>query len=377
MNDKTTLQELVELLVLRHQMVPADAEAFVKAVLGLIEEALERDKYVKIKGLGTFKLIEIEERASVDVNTGERIRIQGHSRISFLPDPALRDLINKPFSHFETVVLNENTHFDDLEENLADEKDEEEDERGEELDVASMDAIPEEADEPEKTPQGREASGQSNDCKNETVSVSIQPDILETESVQTDLTSKKMSRLPWCMIASVLLVGVLLGGGVIWGFLSGRRYIPEAFLVSMMEEKKMFPAKDKQTVDSLSSLKSISEKIEKQADSIQTITRRDTLRECVKQQAPSQKSLTVKETPKTSLKDKPESLSDTVEYTISGTKFIYTLEEGESLVKVALKFYGNKKLWPYLVKHNNDVIKDPNNVSAGLIIRIPILVPKK
>lgn len=377
MNDKTTLQELVELLVQRHQITPADAEAFVKAVLNLIEEALERDKYVKIKGLGTFKLIVVEERASVDVNTGERIRIQSHSRISFLPDPALRDLVNKPFSHFETVVLNENTHFDDLEETSAGEKEEEEDERGEGFEVAGIDAISKEVNESEKIPDREDISRQDNDCKEETVSAQETAAPLETESAQVDLSSNKVSRLPWCMIASVLLAGVILGGGVIWGFLSGRGYIPESFLVSMMEEKKTFSKKNDQIADSLAFLKPMSEKIEKQTDSIPAVVFQDTLGESVKKQVSSPKSSPVKEASKTSSKEKTESLSDTVEYTISGTKFVYTLEEGETLVKVALKFYGNKKMWPYLVKHNNDVIKDPNNVSAGLIIRIPTLIPKK
>ena len=77
MNEKITLQELVELFAQKCQLNEADAELFVKEFLSLIEEALTRDKYVKVKGLGTFKLINIEARKSVDVNTGEAIEIKG------------------------------------------------------------------------------------------------------------------------------------------------------------------------------------------------------------------------------------------------------------------------------------------------------------
>lgn len=79
----------------------------------MIEQALESENTVKIKGLGTFKLIDVDSRESVNVNTGERFQIKGHTKVSFSPDANLRDTINKPFAHFETVVLNENTVLED------------------------------------------------------------------------------------------------------------------------------------------------------------------------------------------------------------------------------------------------------------------------
>ena len=72
-----------------------------------------------------------------------------------------------------------------------------------------------------------------------------------------------------------------------------------------------------------------------------------------------------------------ETLADTVEYDITGTKTNYTLQEGESLVKLAVKFYGTKKLWPYIVKHNKNIIKDADRVPIGTTLRIPELTPKK
>ena len=113
MNERLTIQDLTDLLAAKHSMTKKDAEAFVKEFFLLIEQALESEKTVKIKGLGTFKLIDVDSRESVNVNTGERFQIKGHTKVSFSPDTNLRDTINKPFAHFETVVLNENTILED------------------------------------------------------------------------------------------------------------------------------------------------------------------------------------------------------------------------------------------------------------------------
>ena len=129
MNEKLNIQNLIELLAEKHGMNKKDAESFVKEFFQLVEESLETDKYVKIKGLGTFKLINVENRESVNINTGERFEIQGHTKVSFTPEPTLKDLINKPFSHFETVVLNDETVLEDtLVESNSEEEDEKENE---------------------------------------------------------------------------------------------------------------------------------------------------------------------------------------------------------------------------------------------------------
>jgi len=128
MDEKLNLQNLIALLAESHGMSKRNAESFVKEFFLLIEEALEKDKYVKIKGLGAFKLIEVDSRESVNVNTGERFEIQGHTKISFTPDATLRDVINKPFSHFDTVVLNDDITLENtpLENGFADDLDDNE-----------------------------------------------------------------------------------------------------------------------------------------------------------------------------------------------------------------------------------------------------------
>ena len=109
MEKKYTLQDLSALLAERESLSPEQAEDFVRTFFELTEEGLLKDSFVKVTGFGTFKLVEVSERESVNINTGERFQISGHNKISFTPDGALRELVNRPFAHFTTVTLNDNT----------------------------------------------------------------------------------------------------------------------------------------------------------------------------------------------------------------------------------------------------------------------------
>lgn len=119
---RQTIQEIAEVLVVRNGLDKTEANRFVAEMFALIQERLEIDKIVKVKGLGTFKVVGVEARESVSVRTGQRVVIDGHSKISFIPDAIMKDLVNKPFSQFETVVLNDGVDFEDLkaeEQNVA------------------------------------------------------------------------------------------------------------------------------------------------------------------------------------------------------------------------------------------------------------------
>lgn len=107
MNEKLNTQDIIDLLASKDKVSRKDATVFIRELFQLIEDGLETDQIVKIKGLGTFKLIRVESRESINVNTGERFIIEGHNKISFTPDAALKEQINKPFAHFETVILND------------------------------------------------------------------------------------------------------------------------------------------------------------------------------------------------------------------------------------------------------------------------------
>ena len=112
---KVSLQDLASVLVERWHLGKKEASLFVNEMFFVIQKSLDEDKIVKVKGLGTFKIIDVDDRESVDVNTGDRVLIEGHGKITFTPDALMKELVNKPFSQFETVVLNEGVDFNEAE----------------------------------------------------------------------------------------------------------------------------------------------------------------------------------------------------------------------------------------------------------------------
>lgn len=115
MEKKILLQELFDAIAAHEHITKKKAEALVRAFFEVAEEGLSADNFVKIKGFGTFKIVAVSERESVNINTGERFQIDGHSKISFTPDNYLKELVNRPFSHFQTTVINEDTDLEELE----------------------------------------------------------------------------------------------------------------------------------------------------------------------------------------------------------------------------------------------------------------------
>lgn len=113
--DKYTIPQLAEILIRKNGLSEEEAQSFVSAIFDLIKEGLEADKIVKVKGFGTFKIIDVDPRESVNVNTGERVLINGHQKITFTPDSVMKEMVNRPFSQFETVILNDGVDFNDVE----------------------------------------------------------------------------------------------------------------------------------------------------------------------------------------------------------------------------------------------------------------------
>ena len=109
----TNIKDLARFLVEKHGIKLADAELFISLMTEIINEGVHRERQVKIKGLGTFKLTSVSSRESIDVNTGERIVIEGRDKLSFAPDNAMKVLVNQPFSQFETVVVNDGVELED------------------------------------------------------------------------------------------------------------------------------------------------------------------------------------------------------------------------------------------------------------------------
>lgn len=113
---RLTIQEIAKVLVTKNGLEQSEANRFATELFAIIQERLEKNDQVKVKGLGTWKVITVDARESVSVRTGGRVMIEEHSKITFTPDATMKELVNKPFSQFETVVLNDNVEFDDMKE---------------------------------------------------------------------------------------------------------------------------------------------------------------------------------------------------------------------------------------------------------------------
>lgn len=396
MNEKLNIQDLVDMLAEKHGMSKKNADSFVKEFFQLIEEALEKDKYVKVKGLGTFKLIDVESRESVNVNTGERFEIQGHTKVSFAPEPTLKDIINKPFAHFETVVLNDNTVLEDTPvDSENDDDDEQETKASEQQETETNEQSVENIEAVVKAPAEiitevpdipSAASEEKAEAIEEMPVIPVQKEEIEEiieekvgEEVPAAATTDSSTMKYF--IGIVVFVVVLCVGAVAY------LYSPDWFeqFTSKPPTEEIVDAKADKPADKTIITDSIVTK-----DTVQ-VARVDTVREALANSSKSDKAS--KETPENTVREQAVSASiaskeqkktvatpfkpDSVGYTIVGTETTYTIQEGETLTRVALRFYGTKALWPYIVKHNPGIIKNPDNVPYGTTIKIPKLVKKQ
>lgn len=151
---KNSLTVLAQKLAEKTGISQQDAELFIRKMFDVVNEGLQADKQVKMKWLGTFKVTSVKDRESVDVNTGERIVIEGRDKISFTPDTILKEIINKPFAQFETVVVNDGVEFDEI-----DRKFEAEEQPAENQQMDEAEEIPEPLDGSETSEENSEATG--------------------------------------------------------------------------------------------------------------------------------------------------------------------------------------------------------------------------
>ncbi len=368
MNDKITLQDIINLLVQRQNIARKDAEAFVKAMFDLIEEVLESERYVKVKGLGVFKLTEVESRKSVNVNTGERFEIQGHSKISFTPDSVVRDLINKPFSHFETVTLNEGLIFDDTFEGIeADSNKLDEEVENSETFIAfeEMKNLSGKVEDEKKELELNRIISSSTEARVE-VPQEIADEKLEYgKKLKTEETGENGIKLNkadtkvrkgWYVILILLCICVLVGYK----------------LYNVNEVEPVSKILDARAIDPEPSLQPIPSKLLKRDTLVF-----DTIRSMKGDNVSIGKEFVGN---KDSVRRKAalpmETLSTQVEYNIVGVLQNHTISGGETLRKISLRYYGSKELFTYIVQYNSDIIKNPDNVPIGTVIKIPKLKQK-
>lgn len=428
MNERLTIQDLTDLLAAKHGMTKKDAEAFVKEFFLLIEEALENETYVKIKGLGTFKLVEVDNRESVKVSTGERFQIKGHTKVSFTPDTNLKDTINKPFAHFETVVLKEGTVLDNtpvdegeeedtgeedlmqiavnegntvqeeaisdvpvIEEPIIEESEVQEpvveietlqetiepEEEQSSPDIITEDTAEEQSEvlatekQPEIVNEKAEYSAEQIIAR-ELQEANLRPEMLEvrprkikSEKDTTVVPRNEKSPVPY-LITIIIIVLLLCGSAILF------IYYPDLFSSAPDKDALEMPVATQPTPVQPEAL--IPDSIERK-DTVKETTP-EVLVEPVKTQTVVTKEAVKDESKTNRSQVAAPAYLDSATYTITGTKATHTVKEGETLTRVALHYYGTKAMWPYIVKHNPKVIKNPNNVPYGTTIKIPELTKK-
>lgn len=425
MDGKLTVTELAQILAKESQIGQSAAEMFVKAVFDVVTEAVLSDKIVKVKGLGTFKLIGVSDRESVNVNTGERILIAGHSKLSFTPDTALKNAVNRPFADFETVILNEKTPIEEMERISGEGQDELVAPEGSDAGVMSetdvvvdnveaAEVSPDEvgAEEPEinsdevvaagagvnETESDEAESGEgvppvddivqqpANDSdSDESPSVSDEPEsVSDSDSAESDVrvmqntvmsetTGKgRLHGWIWACVTLCIAVGMYFLG--YYRVLDG--------ITIRIERQETLPKHDESVQPAVSTVPVKKKTVRSQKavvgeskDSV-ALAGRDSAAV-----APSSAEPAKHTKPEKPAEPSPEVLARNYRQVEGGDYWIvgdmgvvHKMQVGETLYKVAGKELGSQRLMPYLVVFND--FKDPNLIRIGDPIRIPKLVRK-
>ena len=410
MDKKINLTQLADLLSRAGGMSKSASEQFVKNFFDIISQNVLSDGLVKVKGLGTFKLLQMEDRESVNVNTGERFTIEGHQKISFTPDSDLKESINKPFAAFETVEITSEQADTLASMNTVSQQEEESDESTDEIVKEDIPVpVQETKTVVEDMPQ-EPVNTNGNDGKAE-------PKVKE-------VTQKKGVRfliklLIW-ILAILLIVPLLLYlfwpliGNSVLEFVERdiktrnkteyvadsirsvskpvRETAPEQIQVTPQPSK---PAEQPQSQEKPSQTAPAQQPAQPEP-AVTVPAQQQTPVQTAPAQQPSKPAETTPAKPAASsvtmgqgttgypavklnsadaAKDLKEfTEADTVNFIMDGDLTVHTLKSDETITKLALKYYGTKKLWPYIVKYNN--IKDASKLHEGAKIRIPVLKAK-
>ena len=393
MENKITIIDLAEGLAKRKHIQRKDAELFIRTVFETIQERLLEGDPVKVKGLGTFKLITVNSRESVNVQTGERIVIDSHAKVSFTPEKALSDRVNRPFADFETVALNDATKTEDMERIDLPEPEATEEPTTEAVQAPLADIVepaaevaqagpeeivlpepevaqaepeaiveptpeeveptPEVVEEPvvepvveettpepvvEEEPKVEPIAEEEEEPKAEPIVEEVQSapaafmDKQDKEPAGADAVEKKSRNLTrWLLFLMLLLVAAL----ILFLLFGPKGYDGEA-----VEREDTTQVEQKDTIEA------------------------------------------VPVTPAKPTKSAEELAADypqvpNGEYWIVGTKTTHVLEKGEDLSKLALEHYGDKKLINYIIHYNGYSMQKASNLFVGTEVKLPELVKKE
>lgn len=413
MDAKLNHSDLISLLAKGNNISVAKAELFTKNFFDLIIEGLEQDGIVKINGLGTFRITDVASRGSVNVNTGEKIEIKGHKKLTFTPADALKECVNQPFAMFEPVEVDD-TYQPDVETADA-EVDETTDDNADNLADAQVvqpmntieeNELPQVVEEPVESveeivvEEKKEEETVSAETENMTEQVAetktpatVQekpaepvmvrvPNKKSTPAQQQAPTGKK-KRL-WRLVIS-LIMGFIAGFVII--NMMGREEResvggePQNSIAASSEIAAVVP-ETTYTPEVVPAAQESTDELTTNPDEGDTVTVEQTVDAAAVGAEPVTESLAqempyefimVEKLAATKLKD--ITLADTTLYFADGDLTQHTVAPDETLTRIARQYYGDKKLWPYIVKYNN--MANPNGLANGMKIAIPRLLPKK
>lgn len=403
---KLTLQEIAKILTQKNGLTQREANQFAAEMFSIILERLQEGDSVKVKGLGTFKIINVESRESVSVRTGERVVIDGHAKVSFTPDTVMKELVNKPFSQFETVILNDGVEFDDI----KDEADEEEETKPAEITEPVETAEPIEIAEPvesveddepaeliqlvgseEPQPEHEEVIPQ--EIIKEEVHEEVREDILpevetmpekevvvEEEIVTEEETTPQEDAFPeeepliecedeeseshwgrW--LVGILAVLVLITAAAYGGYKYGQQHQSVAIADTVFVRDTVYMAEQQDITDA--------------EDIVEVVPEEPAEAEVVKEEAKPAPKVEAKAEPKKETVDPYAAKDERVRlgaYRIVGTAQEVTIQQGQTFYSICRAYLG-PDMECYVEVYNN-LPRNPQ-IKAGQVLKIPKLELKK
>lgn len=338
--DRKNFTDLIEGIQAINPDSRENIELFARAFFETIAEGLTENKFVKIKGVGTFKVLDVSPRDSVDVNTGNRIKIGRHSKITFTPDAYLRDMVNKPFAHLQSIVINEGT---DIEQMTNPDNETIEEIHKENRNKEKATSLPIMTDNAENDIDA--AVGEEDPVPETTLEIKENNDVVITENEnindpieETNNASKHFSKK---MLALFLLINAVIFFAI--GFYFGGN-------------NNLFDTKQNDTSLKRKGISQVSNVPTKQTATV----------------SPKRKlaSDTIKKK-KENFPIMPILAGD--KYIIIGEQEPHILKKGENITRIAKQIYGSKEFAKYIIRFNS--ISNPDIVPIGTELKIPKLAP--
>ncbi len=372
--ERKNLADLIEAIQTINPDSRENIELFTKTFFNAIIKGLHKDRFVKIKGLGTFKLIDVSSRESVDVNTGQRIEISGHSKITFTPDQSIKDAVNKPFAHLQAVVINEGTDVSQM--GLADGKavedirmkmeaenpaglseenvpvaEPETSDVGETVEAVGQDiaveepvAAVEQEDENEDSQTEEETSETDTGCDNgEVAEDAAEPGNECEDDAEQPVRVSKREKFFWLWLALVAVAFLAIG------YVAGNRDVLSLRTAKTEKGKTEtnVPAKPAKAVPA--------KVVPAKKDSV-----------TAQPQIPEKKKAIAVKKPVM-----PVMPGD--KFAIVGQKGEHVLGAGENITRLAKQIYGSKDCAKYIIRYND--ISDPDLITIGTKLKLPDLQP--